>query len=297
MATTIGRPILGALSAVGLREPAVAFRRKVRYWQRRDLRRRNAELVRAGAPDGLPLPPPELVFRVVGHYDLTTFLKQSEGRGKYIRGFLGRNGVDIANFRSILDFGCGCGRVVRQWATLESTSIHGSDLDPDLIEWCRGHLTFGEFTTNGLAPPLRYPDRAFDFVYAISVFTHLSADLQQPWMDEMARVIEPGGYLLLTTHGPDFFGRLSPPELARAEAGEIVVHSSAQAGSNMCAAFHTPAALEAMAKGLFEVVDRVPGEEAPSLSGFVLSPEQLAARGGVAPARQDGWLIRRVSAA
>jgi SAM-dependent methyltransferase len=294
MAVTVRRPIMGALRAVGLAPTAVRVRRGVGYWLHRDLRRQNAEFIRAGAPDGWPLPPPELVFRVVGHHDLPKFYKQGIGRGNYIRGFLARNGVEIASFRAILDFGCGCGRVARQWANLESTKVYGSDLDPDLIAWCRANLTFAEFATNGLAPPLPYADRAFDFVYAISVFTHLSADLQRPWMDEMARVIEPGGYLLFTTHGPDFFGRLTPGELRRAESGELVVRASSVAGSNMCAAYHAPDAVAALTEGLFEVVDRVPGAEAPTLSGAILNPQQLAARGGVAPPRQDGHLVRRL---
>jgi SAM-dependent methyltransferase len=297
VASTVRKPIVGALRAVGLGPTAVRVRRQLRYWRRRDLRRQNAEFLREGAPDGWPVPPPELVFRVVGHHDLAKFYAQSVGRGNYIRNFLGRNSLDVGQFGALLDFGCGCGRVARQWGHLESTKVYGSDIEPDLIAWCQQYLTFGEFVVNRLAPPLPYPDQAFDFAYAISVFTHLPADLQQPWMDEMARVIKPGGYLLFTTHGPEFFDRLTASEVERANAGQVVVRTSSQAGTNMCAAYHTPEGVAGIARGLFEVIDRVPGSDAPSLSGFALTSEQLAARGGVAPARQDGYLIRRLAPA
>jgi SAM-dependent methyltransferase len=276
------------LRAVGLGPSAVRFR----YWLRRDLRRQNAEFLRSGADDGWPLPPPELVYRVVGHHDVAAFYKQSAARGTYIRTFLGRHGVEVGGFSSILDFGCGCGRVTRQWGDLKHTKVHGADHDRSLIEWCQSNLTFAEFAVNDLAPPLPYAGEAFDFVYAISVFTHLSADLQQPWMDEMARIIRPGGYLLITTHGPDFYARLTPAEVARANAGEVVVRHSSQAGTNQCAAYHGQESVAAMVDGTFEIVECVPGHDAPTLSGIMLKPQ--AAGGGPQRPRQDGYLLRRL---
>jgi SAM-dependent methyltransferase len=277
-----------ALRAVGLGPSAVRFG----YWRRRDLRRQNAEFLRSGAADGWPLPPPELVYRVVGHHDLAVFYKQGIARGTYLRAFLGRHGKEVGEFSSILDFGCGCGRVTRQWGDLKSTNVHGTDHDPILIEWCRGNLTFAEFAVNELAPPLPYPAQAFDFVYAISVFTHLSADLQQPWMDEMARIVQPGGYLLFTTHGPDFYAWLTPSEVAQADAGEVVVRHSSQAGTNQCAAYHGPGSVAAMIARTFEIVEHVPGHDAPTLSGIPLKTQ--AAGGRPQPPRQDGYLVRRI---
>jgi ubiquinone/menaquinone biosynthesis C-methylase UbiE len=59
---------------------------------------------------------------------------------------------------------------------------------------------FAQFEVNGLAPPLAYEANHFDFIYALSVFTHLPESLQTAWMSELARVLKPGGYLLMTTH-------------------------------------------------------------------------------------------------
>ena len=74
---------------------------------------------------------------------------------------------------SILDFGCGCGRVVRWWRDLPA-EIHGSDFNPTLVRWCRENLPFGVFEVNRPEPPLPYPDDSFDLVYALSVLTHLA---------------------------------------------------------------------------------------------------------------------------
>jgi SAM-dependent methyltransferase len=46
-------------------------------------------------------------------------------------------------------------------------------------------------------PPLPRPDRFFDLVYALSVFTHVS-DHWAEWLLELHRVLAPGGLLLAT---------------------------------------------------------------------------------------------------
>jgi len=99
---------------------------------------------------------------------------------------------------------------------------------------------FGEptFEVNGIEPPLAFRDDSFDLVYALSVFTHLTADLQLAWRDELRRVLKPGGRLLVTTHGDSYVPRLDAAERARFEAGELVVRWGEVAGSNLCSAYH-----------------------------------------------------------
>lgn len=49
-------------------------------------------------------------------------------------------------------------------------------------------------------------------MYAISLFTHLDEQLQFEWLDEIARILEPGGIALLTVHGRKSRERVLPPE-------------------------------------------------------------------------------------
>ena len=58
------------------------------------------------------------------------------------------------------------------------------DINPKAVEWCRSHLDFAEVALNEIEPPLPYPAQMFDFVYALSVFTHLDEDLQHAWLRE-----------------------------------------------------------------------------------------------------------------
>src|SRR4030095_10099638 len=93
-------------------------------------------------------------------------------------------------------------------------------------------------SVNRLEAPLRYVDGQFGLVYAISVFTHLAHDLARAWIDELSRIVAPGGLLLLTTHGDSYAERLDADERALYDSGEPVVRWPGVAGSNLCTTFH-----------------------------------------------------------
>ncbi len=50
-------------------------------------------------------------------------------------------------------------------------------------------------------PPLPYADHRFDFVFAISIWSHFAEPAALAWLAEMRRILRPGGRLVLTTHG------------------------------------------------------------------------------------------------
>jgi SAM-dependent methyltransferase len=188
-------------------------------------------------PDGLPVPPAHLIVRVAGTPDVGWFLESGRLAADSIRGALERAGSGIEQAGSILDFGCGCGRVIRNWSRLEAT-ISGSDLSGAAIDWCREHLPFARYETNGLSPPLAFGDASFDLAYALSVFTHLPEAMQHDWMDELVRVVRPGGFLLLTTHGERYLDRLDDGERRQFQSGELVVRWGEAPGTNLCTTFH-----------------------------------------------------------
>ncbi len=110
--------------------------------------------------------------------------------------------------RQILDFGCGCGRVVKYLHGLlqDDSQFYGVDIDPESIQWCRQNLSsIGEFSVNNHLPPFDFEAGKFDMVYSISVFTHLPEDMQYAWLEELHRVTCKGGTLFLTVHGEHIF--------------------------------------------------------------------------------------------
>jgi SAM-dependent methyltransferase len=110
--------------------------------------------------------------------------------------------LPVGEARRVLDFGCGCGRVTRFFPESTDRWIgYGSDINPDHVDWCRDHLPVVTTLLNGAAPPIETEDASMDFVYCLSVFSHLPDDQALAWFEELARVIRPGGILLITTHG------------------------------------------------------------------------------------------------
>jgi SAM-dependent methyltransferase len=210
------------------------------------------------ASDGLPVPPPRLIVRVAGTADVGWFLESGRLAAETVRDTLGRHGRRVEALGALLDFGCGCGRVTRHWADLDRTAVHGADANDRAIAWCRANLPFARFVSNGLAPPLDHGDESFDLVYALSVFTHLPEDLQHAWARELARLLRPGGFLILTTHGEAYRGRLTPAERTAFDAGRLVVRWPEGAGTNLCSAFHPPPYVQERLAGGLDVVEFVP---------------------------------------
>jgi len=197
---------------------------------------------RASSPDGLPVPSSRLRVLVAGTADLDWFLESGRLAEQSIRTAAARHGTEIDEVGTMLDFGCGCGRVTRRWQGLHG--VHGTDMNADAVAWCRRNLPFARFETNGLTPPLGFPAESFDVVYGLSVFTHLATDLQRAWLAELRRVLRHGGLLVLTTHGSAYRERLTAPERERFDGGDVVVRWSEAQGSNLCAAYHPPGSLE-----------------------------------------------------
>jgi SAM-dependent methyltransferase len=188
--------------------------------------------------NGLAIPPAHLLYQVAGSIDEAWFLECGDAMFQAIGSLLRAQGIALENLRAVLDFGCGCGRVLRHWSTIDGPAISGSDYNPAMITWCQSNLRFAQTSGNEYAPPLEKPDGAYDFIYAVSVFTHLAEDLQAAWMRELARLLSPGGHLLVTTHGRNYLHALNTTERAAFEAGDLVTRHERASGTNLCSAYH-----------------------------------------------------------
>jgi len=212
---------------------------------------------RAPGPAGPPLPPPTLMVRVAGTADTEWFVESGRLAEASIRGALERAGAPLGSRTGILDFGCGCGRVLRRWSELDAR-ICGSDLSGPAVDWCRSNLPFAEVGVNALEPPLVYADASFDLVYALSVLTHLAVATQIAWRDELRRVLRPGGLLLLTLHGDAYVEQLRGDERRIYANGDCVVRWAEAAGSNLCTTFHPPAFVRDRLADGWELVEHLP---------------------------------------
>jgi len=163
-----------------------------------------------------PVPPAELRYRVHGSLDKESFIQSGKNLAQSIRDLCIVAGHDIYSFENVLDFGCGCGRVLQNFQDApRSCQFYGTDIDSELVNWCKKYLPHIQRSTNGYQPPLPFENNTFDLIYAISVFTHLDEDFQHIWLRELQRIAKVGGIIILTVHGENVISKLAPSDQNR----------------------------------------------------------------------------------
>ncbi len=115
-----------------------------------------------------------------------------------------------------LDFGCGYGRVIRFLvARVPPDRIWASDVERQAVDFCGSEF--------GVQPLYSQPDlealelEPFDFVYAISVLSHLNERNSRALLRRVGDGLSPNGIAMFTTHGRR---ALENPDLYGAEFGE-----------------------------------------------------------------------------
>src|SRR2546422_11471589 len=96
---------------------------------------RNLQLRRHGAPDGLPIPPGRFVFLVAGGADIGGFLQLGKAAADSMRSALTAVGRPWESLSNVLDWGCGCGRVLRHFYEAPGPQLYGCDYNRALIAW------------------------------------------------------------------------------------------------------------------------------------------------------------------
>lgn len=163
---------------------------------------------------GLLPPPKHLQLRIVGGY-YAGFLESGRSVVSDLDKVLARVHTNLKSFGRILDFGAGCGRVLRALRAhvCPMQKLYGTDIDAEAIEWCQSnYASIAEFSVNPSEPPMCYADNSFDFILSISIFTHLPEEMQFAWLGELYRVARPGAYLVLTVHGENYYHNIPVDE-------------------------------------------------------------------------------------
>ncbi len=108
------------------------------------------------------------------------------------------------SFADVLDAGCGTGRWTLRLAQF-GASVVGLDQSPEMLQVAeakaRAQGVAVRFDTGSLEGRLPYNDQSFDLVISALVLDHLD-DLPAV-VREFARVLRPGGHVLVTDFHPD----------------------------------------------------------------------------------------------
>lgn len=168
-------------------------------------------------------------------------------------------GNPLEQAQRVLDFGCGCGRVLRGIEGMaHPPEVWGSDLDEEAIDWDRKHLShIARFVSNRALPPTGFDRDYFDTAYAVSVFTHLPEELQFAWLTELRRIIRPKGLLIVSTHGAHFWQNAESDVRLEVEERGIAYRTCARTEGLpdfYMVAFHSTAYVRSRWSWFFEVV-------------------------------------------
>lgn len=148
--------------------------------------------------------------RVHGSFCPQTYLEVGK---RVFKDLVNLSEIECITNKNILDFGCGPGRVISNFLN-EGIFVHGTDIDEKAISYCRRKFPQGEWEVNQWAPPLVYKSNFFDFIYSVSVFSHINEDLQKKWLKEISRILKPDGLAIISVHGKNCFGKLDAAEIS-----------------------------------------------------------------------------------
>ncbi len=159
----------------------------------------------------VPLPPFVLIAKAGGP-TVENFLVVGDVWAQVIGRLLGQGS-------SILDIGCGCGRIPRFLVNFPGISYIGFDIFKPSIDWCSEYLapkSNGRFRFHYIdgfsqyynpagsieAREVRFPteDATISMAIAASVFTHLKEPDAIHYLEETRRVLKPQGTALFSIH-------------------------------------------------------------------------------------------------
>ena len=112
-------------------------------------------------------------------------------------------------FNDALDFGCGCGRMLRHLIpAFPNTNWYGCDVNVDAVVWVAEEMP--EVTAFVIKPNVNIPlpDSSINLVLAISIYSHF-----KEWSSslmELRRILKSGGIIVLSYCGETVLKRYHP---------------------------------------------------------------------------------------
>jgi SAM-dependent methyltransferase len=177
--------------------------------------------------------------------------------------------------RRVLDVGCATGALALSLVE-RGASVVGVDLNPRFIELAKARLDGrATFHAADISEPLPFLETgSFDVVVA-SLVLHYLRDWSPP-LREFARILKPGGLLLVSTHHPTHDIEIANPPASYFET-VLLTDTWRKGGREFTVHFyHRPisAIVDALADAAF-LIERIP-EPIPDVCAFASNPEFYA---------------------
>lgn len=160
----------------------------------------------------------------------------------------------FAGLSSMLDFASGFGRTTRfLLRALSPEKISVAEIDPEAVRF--QEETFGvRGAVPGSDPESFRLEGPFDFILAISFFSHLPAVRFEGWLKRLRSRLAPGGILLFSVHGMDL---LPGPDRASGIVFRPVSETTRLEGAEYGTSYVTPEFVHSVADRVTEREDRL----------------------------------------
>ena len=96
------------------------------------------------------------------------------------------------------DIGCGTGLTCSLLGEMGYRNLNGIDYSPDMLSVAASREIYKNLTLADLNQPLEFADHSFDAAISSGTFTHGHVGAEP--MDEIFRILRPGGLLACTVH-------------------------------------------------------------------------------------------------
>lgn len=154
--------------------------------------------------DGVKIPPAWLIQAFTGGPDTIDHINSGKRSAQFYVDLYNRVCGDFGDVDSVLDFGCGCGRVLSRMPSSGGVRYYGIDLHDQALQWLRETMPHGVFSAGSAMPPVDIEAQKFDLIYSVSVLTHLTQEQERAWLDEWHRLLKIGGHLIVTFRAEDW---------------------------------------------------------------------------------------------
>jgi 2-polyprenyl-3-methyl-5-hydroxy-6-metoxy-1,4-benzoquinol methylase len=237
----------------------LSFAERMRfYWQKRKYKKDNDQFKKDHPDFALP---PEFFIYETYRLNYKWYYDDGKNTAKEIIELLSRQ-LDISQPGiRILDWGCGPGRIIRHFPiSLPNAEISGTDYNGEYIKWCSKNLNKIDFSVNKIDPPTNYDDSFFDVVIGLSIFTHLSERSHNDWIAELYRIVKPGGFIFITTHGKAYYSKLTSAEKKQFDSNDLVIREYSNEGNRLYSSFQPTEFIKKLILGKFVIAENIEGE-------------------------------------
>lgn len=173
-----------------------------------------------------PLPPPAQIAQVIGAADASAFCWGGATIvSRFAHLLAERFGRPLSSFASILDWGCGAGRLTR-YLLAYGRPVIAIDTNPEMAQLCQRTLPDATCWPVDLLPPTPLAAASVDLVIGLAVMPHLTEAAQDAWLAELQRLTRPGGMLLLSVQGMAQMALYAAPPARKQAAHHLGFHDA-----------------------------------------------------------------------